>query len=147
MVLWRGGFAPVTAWGAATLLGAADEQYQFLFLRQGRPDPLDWNDIVLNAIGAAIGIIVLLHLGIARAEPPRHSWILIGAAAAPVILVALFTAPPVFSPFYSVTPAGLRSHIMSPAEGLIIVASLWLGLNALIGCLARGSAAELTPSA
>lgn len=43
----------------ATIAGAVDEGYQFFYLAPERTPHFDWNDIIINLIGAALGLIVL----------------------------------------------------------------------------------------
>ena len=140
LLMLRAGLAPEAAWLGATGLGMVDEAYQLLFLQAGRPDRFDWNDVTLNALGAAVGVAVLLHYRLTHVRPVRHSWVTIAAILAPFIVLALVTSPPVFSPFYSVTPAGLRSRELTAGEGLILVGGLWISVNALVRRLAdRGA--------
>jgi hypothetical protein len=146
MLLARCGLAPERAWLTATGLGICDEAYQLLFLRFGRPDRLDWNDITFNSIGAAIGVVILLHLGWSRPRGGRHTWVAIVAILAPLVIAALLVAPPVFSPFYSVTPHGLRSHELTPGEGVSLVGLVWIAINCLVRRLAsRQGAARESP--
>jgi hypothetical protein len=144
-LLVRTGLAPDAAWVAASALGVADEEYQYLFLRAGRPDPLDWNDITLNAIGAALGVVVLLHFGLAQARIPRYSWRLILAVMAPLTAAALWLAPPVWSPFYKVAGSGFRVHVLSPAEGLVLVGALWLAVYFVVRRVSPVSTVAGTP--
>jgi hypothetical protein len=132
MLLGRAGLAPEMAWLTGTMLGVADEEYQYLFLRAGRPDPLDWNDINLNAIGAALGVVVLLHFGLARAWASRHSWRLILGVIAPLTALGLWLVPPVLTPFYKVVGSGFRWHVLSPGEGLMLVGLIWLGVHEVV---------------
>jgi len=49
-----------------TLLGSIDEAYQYYFLSPDRTNYYDFNDVILNLLGAAIGLIFLRsHRGIA----------------------------------------------------------------------------------
>jgi hypothetical protein len=43
-----------------TLLGAVDEAYQYLVLHRARPTIYDFNDIILNLIGGAVGVVFLV---------------------------------------------------------------------------------------
>jgi len=100
-------------------------------------DRLDWNDITFNAIGAALGVVILLHLATAQARPLRHSRRTILTILTPIVVIALVAAPPVFTPFYSVTPVGLRSHELTASEGLILVGTLWIAVHELVRHLSR----------
>jgi hypothetical protein len=41
-------------------------------------------------------------------------------------------ALPVLSPFFETTPAGLRCHVLSASEGLLVISILWLGVRQLL---------------
>lgn len=43
----------------ATLAGALDEAYQYFYLSPNRTDYYDFNDVIINLIGAAFGLIVI----------------------------------------------------------------------------------------
>ncbi|MGE0705108.1 MAG: hypothetical protein AB7F99_03660 [Vicinamibacterales bacterium] len=136
LVLVKAGLTLEQSWLATTALGAIDEVYQYLFLVAGTPEWLDWNDIVFNALGAAFGVVIALHLGAGRLDlSPRGRFVyaLLLAATA----TALFVYPPVLSPFYTVTPAGLRNHILSPGEGLALNCALYAGVRAVIAWSGR----------
>lgn len=48
-----------------TFLGAIDEAYQYYFLSPDRTNYYDFNDVILNLLGAAMGMIFLRsHIGI-----------------------------------------------------------------------------------
>ena len=143
MLLGRSGLATDTSWLAATLLGVADEEYQYLFLRAGRPNPLDWNDISLNAIGALLGVAMLLHFGWARARASAWSWRRIVAVVVPLAAASWWLVPPVWTPFYKVVGSGFRSHVLTPGEGLIVVGAIWLGVRSAVVHAARGRTGRL----
>jgi hypothetical protein len=131
-LLGRAGLSTEASWLGATGLGALDEAHQYLFLRRGRPNYLDWNDIVLNAIGAGFGVIALLLSRGSRRERPLCSNLIAATSAALSLIIAAAAAPPVFSPFFTTTPAGLRYHVLAPSEGLLLISILWLGLRRLL---------------
>jgi hypothetical protein len=131
-LLGRGGFSAEASWLLATGLGAMDEGHQYLFLHRGRPNYLDWNDIVLNAIGAGFGIIALLLSRAPRGERRLCSTRTAVASAGLSLIAAGVAAPPVLSPFFETTPAGLRYHVLSASEGLLVISILWLGVRQLL---------------
>ena len=56
----------------ATLLGVADESYQAFVLYANRPElPLDFKDMALNLVGAALGLLV--YAAFSRATPPSDT--------------------------------------------------------------------------
>jgi hypothetical protein len=131
-LLGRGGFSTEASWLLATGLGVVDEGHQYLFLHRGTLSYLDWNDIVLNAIGAAFGVVALLcsraPRGEARLCPTRTA----AASAGLSLIAAGVAAPPVLSPFFETSPAGLRYHVLSASEGLLVISLLWLGVRQLL---------------
>ncbi len=120
------------AWIGSTALGAADEAYQFLELPRGTPTYYDWNDVVLNAIGATFGVLIMLMLS--NAGRPRllvsSRWMI--ASALVVLAAALVFAPPALVPFFTITPGGRRFHKMSAAEALAVAMLLWAGIRYLV---------------
>jgi hypothetical protein len=109
------------AWIVATILGAIDEGYQATFLPRGAPDYFDWNDVVLNAIGAAIGVVIVLTFAKIARQPLRRSWHVRWAIAAAVIVIALVLAPPTWSPFFEATPGGRLFRRLAASEGLAVL--------------------------
>jgi hypothetical protein len=49
--------SPVESLAWIALLGGLDETYQYIYLLNGRPAPLDLNDIYMDVIGGAAGIV------------------------------------------------------------------------------------------
>jgi hypothetical protein len=120
------------AWLGSTILGAADEGYQFVALPRGTPGYFDWNDVVLNAIGSAFGIVIavmFVRRGGAQALFSRRRALLIVCAA---VLAAVIFAPPIVRPFFDVTPGGRRFHRMPAWEGIAVASALWYGVRYLI---------------
>jgi hypothetical protein len=128
----RAGAPFESAFLLAAMLGAADEGYQYLALPRGTPQYFDWNDVVLNTMGAAFGIVALMAFSKDAIQPPllsRRSFatvVLIGLVAAAVF------SPPALSPFYSVTPGGRMFHRLSASEAALIAAVLWMGVRRLV---------------
>lgn len=135
------GLPPRLAWLGAVLAGAIDEAYQRVVIYAAVPDVyFDWNDIVLNAIGAAWAV-VLARGGRADPATPGQRRLQRGALALLLLALAaaLWLAPPALTrldqaPYW--TPAlklaltGRQYHVMPAAEGLAGLALLW-GLLAL----------------
>ena len=117
------------AWAGATLLGAVDEGYQYVALPRGTPAYYDWNDVVLNAIGSALGILIAVVWArrAVRTDLLPRRWLLLIVCAG--ITAAVIVAPPVFRPFFDVTPGGRRFHNMAGWEALTVVAGLWWGVR------------------
>jgi len=123
------------AWLGATGLGAVDELYQFLELPRGTPSYFDWNDVVLNAIGAAFGIAIAILLWRRTADRMVSTRVVIAAAAIAVGVLAW--APPA-APFYTMTPGGRRFHKMAASEAIVTLVALWAGVRYLAARRAGG---------
>ncbi len=137
----------------ATLVGIADESFQYWVLHRDWGIYLDFNDIVLNAVGAALGgWVAVAALGLrGRSDAPRFSALRSRALVAAVLLLAAglllvgtgrvgLTAaeagpgtwfvldrgtPP--TSFWTVAEwAEKRYHVLTPREGAAIVAVVWI---------------------
>jgi len=129
----RGGLPLDLAWLATTGLGAIDESYQFLFLPRARPPYFDWNDIVLNALGAGFGLVVMA----ARRRVPfalTFSATQIAVVVAIAALVALAIAPLPGPPWLTETPRHTWFRVLSPIEALVLLALVW-GTTRQLGAL------------
>lgn len=124
-LLARSGVGLERAWLAASVLGAFDEIWQWQTLPRAVPGYLDWNDIVLNAVGAALGLLVVVRLRRTdpegRAWPGRH----VAAALAVAGAAALLAGPMIERPFYRLTPGGRWFHLLSPFEAVVALALVW----------------------
>lgn len=115
------------AWLGAVALGAADEFYQAVALPRGTPGYFDWNDVVLNGIGATFGLVILL--AVARSKPshgPVDAKIRYGLPAI-LLGLALVLFAPAWPPFYDVTPGGRLFYRLSGFEGMLGLTVLWWG--------------------
>lgn len=124
LMLTAAGLGLEPAWLAATFLGALDEVWQWQLLRRARPEYFDWNDVVLNACGAALGVLAARRLrwsGVGRLLPARMAAGLLLVAAA----LALLSGPVIAEPFYRFSPAGRWFHLASAPEAVALMAVLW----------------------
>jgi hypothetical protein len=150
-------FALVTRYGEtvfwATLLGALDEAYQYFVLYPDRKDLyFDFNDIVLNLVGAGIGVTFIYTLLNVKANPftfnssLRRKWhkspaflvtftILLGTFILYVTgllrfhpdpeaagVLILLSRTPAPPSFWIVPSIGNTFHVLSPLEGVISAA-------------------------
>jgi hypothetical protein len=113
------------AWIGATILGAIDEGYQARFLPRGAPDYFDWNDVVLNAIGAAVGVVIVVTFTKVARRPFRHPAGLRWAIAVAAVVIALVLAPPVWSPFFETTPGGRLFHRLTASEAMVVLTVIY----------------------
>ena len=112
------------AWIGATILGAIDEGYQARFLPRGAPDYFDWNDVVLNGIGAAVGVVIVVTFTRVARRRLRDSGGMRWAIAAAVV-IALVIAPPVWSPFWEATPGGRLFHRLTASEAMVVLTVIY----------------------
>ena len=113
------------SWLTATALGAADEIWQWQTLSRAVPGYLDWNDVVHNAVGAALGVLVVVRMRRAPVAEPVLSATRVAGALAVAGLVALASGPLVQRPFYRLTPGGRWFHLLSPFEAVLCLAAIW----------------------
>lgn len=143
-----------------TLLGALDEGYQYFVLyRDNNEVYFDFNDILLNLVGAGMGVLILFTLTDAKSKPSTAQTSLsLNRSRSPVIVttaVLLFTCLLLYSTgllqlypeagassapitlsrkpappgFWTEPKRGKTFHILNPLEGIVSAA-------ALIGCYA-----------
>jgi len=125
LVLARAGLSLEGAWLAATGLGVVDEAWQHIVLPRGTPAYLDANDIILNAIGALLGVVVALAWTGRGDTAPLIRWPVWTRIIVVAALGALVIGPAVPSPFYSTTPGGRHFHLLSPFEATLVAGALW----------------------
>jgi hypothetical protein len=142
MTLVRAGLGLEGAWLAAGGFGLVDEAYQHAVLPRGVPGYLDANDIVLNAIGAALGVVVCVALSHRTSEAGLISGRRAVGVLAVLGVLVLVVGPMVSSPFFSVTPGGRRFHLLSPFEALVAIGFLWHVVRRLAAASAQGSRSE-----
>jgi hypothetical protein len=124
-LLLASGIGPSGAWLGATFAGLLDESYQHLILYKDVPNTyFDYNDIFLNAIGAAWGTILFgaTRLRTEIPAPARSPLALTAAGLGVAGLAALWLDPPLLSPFLSRAATGSYYRVMSMPEGLLGVA-------------------------
>jgi hypothetical protein len=66
--------SPVESLAWIALLGGLDETYQYIYLLNGRPAPLDLNDIYMDVIGGAAGIVFAMACLRCESESRAESW-------------------------------------------------------------------------
>ena len=127
----------------ATLAGGIDEAYQYFILAPDDTGYYDFNDVVTNLVGAAIGIIYARAVGWAQIKsrqfigsPAFYMLILITSILLLLRSLNILTIYPsaggvvslvVYQPptFWSQLPLGLVYHVLTPLEGTIIIILLW----------------------
>ena len=124
------------AWLVATLAGALDETYQWLVIYDWVPNvSFDWNDVVLNALGAAWAVILARGGRGDGASPGERRWqrALFGALLAAAV-AALWVTPPRLTavdhfpwrtPTLGRAMTGRSYHVMPASEGLATTALIW----------------------
>lgn len=133
-----------------TLLGAIDEAYQYFYLAPHRTAYFDFNDIILNLLGAALGVLLIFSSGVISRAYTYEKWY-----ASPVFRVTmglligvtfllqtplLSIYPPAdgstaWAVLVKAKPSGFweqvphlndKFHIVRPLEGIILVILLLL---------------------
>ena len=138
VLLARSGLGFEPAWLGATLLGAADEGYQAVALPRGAPDYFDWNDVLLNGIGAAFGVLIALMAGSAAVQRGRLSSTARWTGVTLALAVAFVANPPVWSPFLEGTPGGRLFHRLSASEAMAVLAIVYGLVVAVAARVRRG---------
>lgn len=131
----------------ATLLGAIDEAYQYLYLAPDRTQYYDFNDVIINLLGAALGLVFLRSMDLGQIGVKRQRWIwtiptfTIGIITMLVFILwkigILFVYPPIEeltniillvkkvpTGFWSIDPYA-TFHIVEPLEGIVILTLLF----------------------
>lgn len=128
----------------ATLLGAIDEGYQYFYLSPHRTDYYDFNDVVTNLLGAALGLVFLRIFDLGKIGIPWQKWYKSVPLWTTVILtigfsilyycqlvfiypsksgeISIFTLVKVVPEgFWSVVHPNVTYHVMMPGEGIVWV--------------------------
>ena len=121
-----------TLW-CCTFLGALDEAFQYYYLAPDRTNFLDFNDMILNLVGATFGLILIRSIplyndAIPNAGGKRFTILtVIGSAITLVILAMkdLLIRVPSES-FWTTLPSKVTYHIVQPLEGIILISLLLL---------------------
>ncbi len=134
----------------ATILGFIDEAYQYLVLKPDGTDYFDFNDVILNIIGAGLGLVLIFSNGFEVYRAEIRKWYRSGtniALMAFVIVIGLLFITSVIQIYQSedttngyfvlvkVKETGFwkfvnssigRFHVVRPLEGTIIIILLML---------------------
>jgi len=129
-----------------TLFGAVDEAYQYFYLAPQRTNYYDLNDVLINLIGGATGILLIYILypkSINLKNLKQSKWVLLLVAVIVLCIVVLinsgliwvypnensvplYTLVRVYEPnFWTLIHPQIVYHIVKPLEGLIWVGLLW----------------------
>ncbi len=135
-----------------TILGAIDESYQYWVLNRHQPQYLDFNDMILNLEGAAIGVLALAVLVRPNSDAPPPPPSSLGRfLKSPALLIAtgialvagllavlgevalypessawivLRSIGPPPAEFYTTSYWGKTCHVLMPWEGLLMIAGM-----------------------
>jgi hypothetical protein len=143
VLLLAAGLNAPAAYIVSTVAGVLDETYQHLVIYAGVEGTyFDINDIVLNAIGAAWGVVLFAEMFAARVKEVRGDAYVVAPApdrggrqwpwrwgatiAVLAFPIVLWLDPPRFRPLLSPTTSGRAMYrVMSSAEGLVVCTLLW----------------------
>lgn len=129
-------------WG--TILGAIDEAYQYFYLSPDRTDYFDFNDVILDLIGVAFGLILIrsFNPNIVKIKswlnkPIAITSIGIGLLTGLLHLIgwlrfypdetakeAFLLVKKVPTDFWSKVPPNITFHIVEPLEGIVLITLL-----------------------
>jgi hypothetical protein len=157
MLLAATGLPPQLAWLAATLGGVLDETYQWRVIYADTPGTyFDWNDIVLNALGAAWAVVAMrggrvdpAAAGARRLQRGVLAALVLGFTLAMVLAPPRLTpraAFPYWGPTLRRALTGFDYHLMPAAEGLGSLLAIW-ALVALACSAPRRPVAALAAAA
>ncbi|MEM1122616.1 MAG: VanZ family protein [Bacteroidota bacterium] len=130
----------------AMLLGAIDEAYQYLYLAPNN-NYFDFNDVIIDLIGAALGLLLLWASGI-RNSSTNQKWYKTPTFIGLMALVALtiigfwmdfIAVYPIetgaYAPvqlikkiqegFWTIIHPNVKFHVVQPLEGLLILGALF----------------------
>ena len=114
------GLPPLRAWVVTVALGIGDEIYQFLVIYRGLPNIyLDFNDMVLNSIGAAWAVALATLTAEPRSPAPSRRALGWTAVVCIALLPALWWLDPPHHPAFGKALTGRLYHVMSAPEGLL----------------------------
>jgi len=134
-----------------TILGAIDEAYQYFYLAPNRTNYYDFNDVILDLIGAAFGLILIRSFNPSIAKfktwfnkPIAFTSLGIGLMVGLLHLLgklrfytdtsveAWFTlVKKTPGSFWSEVPPKITFHIVEPLEGLVLIVLLLLFFTGL----------------
>lgn len=130
-----------------TLAGAVDEAYQYFYLSPQRTNYYDWNDVIFNLLGAALGLIYIRAFSVQTIQASkfwrRHLHWIIWTILSLIVLVlfqfdllymmaeegqdklyALIRKPS--EGFWTVIHPNITYHIIKPLEGVIYLILLFV---------------------
>ena len=138
-------YQDVMVW--AIFFGALDEAYQYLYL-ENNAFYYDFNDIVLDAVGAGIGVFILRICDIRSDIKKNRPWYAKPSAYLPIIISVFLailsitgyfsvnanvSSPAFFTLFQRQSPSGFwyypmgpyaRFHILEPIPAIVIIAGI-----------------------
>lgn len=129
-LLARAGLPMEGAFLIATALGAIDEAHQLAFLPRGTPDYFDWNDVFLNATGAAYGLVIL-YAGGTRRGHASFSWHAMFRTVVGAGVLALVLAPLELGPYLTETPRHTFFRVLSAFEAVVLLGLVWFCVRRL----------------
>ena len=128
-----------------TILGAIDEAYQYFVIAPFRTDYFDFNDVIIDMLGGALGLIFLKASGVEEKNQYElfRSPIVVGLALLTVTFTYLFrhdflaiypveqiSGLPLLlirrieEAFWNTSAPNIKFHVIQPLEGMIIISLL-----------------------
>lgn len=130
----------------STIAGALDEAYQYFYLAPQRTDYYDFNDVVINLVGVAFGLIIIkIFKPAAKAvsfiQFFKSPAFILSAFITIVTIITISTGflginpsntsanfllvKKAFDGFWTTVHPNITYHVMLPLEGLLVIISLW----------------------
>ncbi|MBT8233419.1 MAG: hypothetical protein HKO66_00850 [Saprospiraceae bacterium] len=143
------------------VLGALDELYQYIYLSPEKADYFDFNDVIINLLGVALGLIILRSKGILgfRKVPkgvksPQFIALSITALIIGILFLieqltiypsaydhpVLFEFIRDFKPgFWRIVHPNVNFHVVQPLEGMIILVLLFAFYTGIEGKISENT--------
>ncbi len=128
-----------------TLAGAIDEAYQYFYLSPERTDYYDFNDVIINMVGASTGLLIIYVFFplLDKTKKWNSSLFLLYGLIGVLIYFAitfdylwvyptensvhLYTFVREINPdFWTFLPSGIVYHVIKPLEGMFVIFSLFI---------------------
>ena len=132
----------------ATMMGSIDEGYQYFYLSPDRTDYYDWNDVITNLLGGALGLVFLRSFEIIGQSLDFKDFIRTKTFYTLLVFALLFTiiintnildwqptessdatfymVKKVPESWWSVVHPNVTYHVMLSLEGILVTLGLWV---------------------
>lgn len=147
----------ITMWA-----GAVDEAYQYVYLSPLKTEYFDFNDVIINTVGAGFGLILIRAFAQweKKWKMVKSPFFIISVFMLGTFGVAYFTGFLSIHPndqahfsliritqpgFWSIVHPSIKFHVVKPLEGVIVVAGLLVFYKTLNSRIYKNDIPNLTP--